>query len=176
MNVNTGCISARFEREYTMKKSKNVGQLAQAIYQEKAAKAKKGDKIAEAAAAKRAAEKERRIVGAKLAADAREALAKAAKGLATKESKPDLEKTESKPPVETKKKKPAAEPKVGKGATIVALLQRTGGATSEELMKASGWQRHSLRGFISAVVGKKMGLKVSTAKNEAGEFTYQIAK
>jgi hypothetical protein len=148
-----------------MKKSKNVGQLAQAIYQEKAAKAKKGDKIAEAAAAKRAAQKEA-------------ASKKKAAKLATKEAKPDLETTESKPPVETKKKKSAAkpEPKVGKGAAIVALLQRTGGATSEELMRASGWQRHSLRGFISAVVGKKMGLKVSTAKNEAGEFTYQIAK
>ena len=45
-----------------------------------------------------------------------------------------------------------------------------------EIAKATDWQNHSIRGFISGNVGKKMGLAVESSKNEAGERTYKIAK
>jgi uncharacterized protein DUF3489 len=63
-----------------------------------------------------------------------------------------------------------------KTARILDLLKRPGGVTAKELMKATGWQPHSVRGFLSGTVGKKMGLTVASAKNEAGERTYKIAK
>jgi Protein of unknown function (DUF3489) len=55
-----------------------------------------------------------------------------------------------------------------KTATILDLLKRPGGATAKELFKATGWQPHSLRGFISGTLGKKMGLSVTSAKGEDG--------
>jgi hypothetical protein len=42
-------------------------------------------------------------------------------------------------------------------------------------MAASGWQAQSIRGFVSAVVAKKMGLTVESSKTEGGERTYTIA-
>ena len=72
--------------------------------------------------------------------------------------------------------KAAAEsPRETKGSIIITLIQRKGGATAAELQAAAGWQPHSVRGFISAVVGKKMGLNVASAKNDAGERVYSIA-
>jgi tRNA U34 2-thiouridine synthase MnmA/TrmU len=61
-----------------------------------------------------------------------------------------------------------------KTAKVLDLLKRPGGATSKELMKATGWQSHSVRGFISGTVGKKMGLSITSAKNEAGDRVYSI--
>ena len=46
--------------------------------------------------------------------------------------------------------------------------------TAKELMAATGWQPHSVRGFISGTLGKKMGLTVVSAKGENGERTYSI--
>ena len=61
-----------------------------------------------------------------------------------------------------------------KKADILALLQRRGGATLEELRLATGWQAHSIRGFISGAIGKKMGLAVESAKREDGGRVYAI--
>ena len=61
-----------------------------------------------------------------------------------------------------------------KGAKILALIERAKGATLAEIMKASGWQPHSVRGFLSGTVGKKMGLAVSSTKAEDGERTYSV--
>jgi len=57
---------------------------------------------------------------------------------------------------------------------VLDLLKRPSGATMKELMKATGWQPHSVRGFISGTVGKKMGLSVESTKGEDGERTYSI--
>ena len=54
------------------------------------------------------------------------------------------------------------------------LLKRPGGATSKELMKATGWLPHSVRGFLSGTVRKKMGLTVTSTKGEDGERTYSV--
>ena len=40
--------------------------------------------------------------------------------------------------------------------------------------KASGWQAHSVRGFLSGTVGKKMGLTVVSTKGEDGERSYSV--
>jgi len=61
-----------------------------------------------------------------------------------------------------------------KAAKVLDLLKRPGGATSKELMKATGWQPHSVRGFLSGTVSKKMGLTVVSTKAEDGERTYSI--
>jgi len=41
-------------------------------------------------------------------------------------------------------------------------------------MKATGWQAHSVRGFLSGTVGKKMGLAVTSTKAEDGERSYSV--
>jgi len=46
-----------------------------------------------------------------------------------------------------------------KSEKILALLKRADGVTLKELMKATGWQAHSVRGFLSAAIGKKMALR-----------------
>jgi hypothetical protein len=61
-----------------------------------------------------------------------------------------------------------------KTAKILDLLKRPGGATLKELIKATGWLPHSVRGFLSGTVGKKMGLTVTSAKGQDGERTYSI--
>ena len=57
---------------------------------------------------------------------------------------------------------------------VLDLLHRKDGATMPEIAKATDWQNHSVRGFISGTVSKKMGLKVESTRNEAGERTYRI--
>jgi Protein of unknown function (DUF3489) len=61
-----------------------------------------------------------------------------------------------------------------KSAKVLDLLKRPNGATLKELMKATGWQAHSVRGFLSGAVAKKMGLTVASAKGEDGERTYSV--
>ena len=57
---------------------------------------------------------------------------------------------------------------------FLELLRRTEGAILAEIAKATDWQNHSIRGFVSGHVIKKLGLKVESTKGEAGERTYQI--
>jgi hypothetical protein len=61
-----------------------------------------------------------------------------------------------------------------KTAQILDLLKQPGGATSKELMKVTGWLPHSVRGFLSGTVRKKMGLTVASAKGANGERTYSV--
>ena len=72
-----------------------------------------------------------------------------------------------------KAEKPAAR-QGSKTAQILELLRRPGGATMQEIMKATEWQPHSVRGFISGTLGKKMGLSVESAKSENGERNYSL--
>ena len=62
-----------------------------------------------------------------------------------------------------------------KKADVLGLLQRKGGATLAHIMKATGWQAHSVRGFISGALGKKMGLTVASERRADGERVYSIA-
>ena len=63
-----------------------------------------------------------------------------------------------------------------KKAVVLALLWRAGGATLGDLMTATGWQAHSVRGFLSGAVGKKMGLTVESMKRDDGERLYRLSK
>ena len=71
-------------------------------------------------------------------------------------------------------KRAAPRRKSSKSAKILELLKRSGGATLQELMKATGWQAHSVRGFLSGTVGKKMGLTVNSSKAEGEERRYSV--
>ena len=62
---------------------------------------------------------------------------------------------------------------VARPAAILDLLKR-GGATAKELMKVTGWQPHSVRGFLSGTIRKKMGLEVVSATGDDGERRYSI--
>src|SRR3972149_2369 len=62
----------------------------------------------------------------------------------------------------------------GKGATIIELLRRKEGATLADLTKATGWQPHSVRGFLSAQVSKKLGFTLKSIKREDGQRVYRI--
>ena len=61
-----------------------------------------------------------------------------------------------------------------KGAAIIELLKRKEGATLGDLTRATGWQPHSVRGFLSAQVGKKLGVKLVCTKRDDGQRLYQI--
>jgi hypothetical protein len=62
-----------------------------------------------------------------------------------------------------------------KTAQVVAMLQRPEGATLSEIMSSMGWQKHTVRGFVS-VLGSKGGEKIESSKNAVGERTYSIAR
>ena len=61
-----------------------------------------------------------------------------------------------------------------KNEIVLKLLRRDQGATIAEIAKATDWQNHSIREFLSAQVTKKMKLKVESTKSEEGERTYRI--
>jgi hypothetical protein len=73
-------------------------------------------------------------------------------------------------------KKAAPARRGSKTAKILDLLKRPGGVTLKELIKATGWQAHSVRGFLSATVGKKMGTAVKSAKRVDGERAYRLSR
>jgi hypothetical protein len=61
-----------------------------------------------------------------------------------------------------------------KQARVVAMLRAPAGATIAGMMKATGWQKHSVRGFLTAVVRKRLKLKLTSDKVD-GNRVYQIA-
>lgn len=66
-------------------------------------------------------------------------------------------------------------PPHSKQAAILILLRRAEGASIAQLSKATGWQAHSVRGVISGVLKKKLGLTIKSEKSKGGERTYRIA-
>jgi len=63
-----------------------------------------------------------------------------------------------------------------KTAKVLALLRQPKGASLKELMKATGWQSHSVRGFISGSLGKKLGLTIESSKRDDGDRLYKIVR
>jgi hypothetical protein len=137
-----------------------------------AAVAAQGAHVApERAPAKKAASQKKGTPLAKKTAKGAKAKAAAPKKATTAAAK--ASKKGAKP---TAAKKAAATPRAeSKGAKILEMIARAKGATLAEIMKATDWQAHSVRGFISTAA-KKHDVKVESAKNETGERTYKIAK
>jgi Protein of unknown function (DUF3489) len=85
-------------------------------------------------------------------------------------------KATAKPAKAPKQAKVAKEPKAAgtsKKDQVLALISRKNGASLDEIMTATGWQKHTVRGFI-AILGKK-GTKIESFKSEAGARTYKAA-
>lgn len=81
-----------------------------------------------------------------------------------------------KPKAVSKKKSPTkAKPAGGQSKTdaVIAALRSVNGATLKQLMTLTGWQSHSVRGFLSAQVTKRMGLRVKSSKRD-GERIYRV--
>jgi hypothetical protein len=109
--------------------------------------------------------------------DAQRAHVAPAKGKSSKKATPAKKAPKSKkadkPGKAAEAEKPAAR-QGSKTAQILELLKRPGGASLQDLMAATEWQPHSVRGFISGTLGKKMGLTVESAKTEDGKRTYSL--
>ena len=98
----------------------------------------------------------------------------AAKRANTKAPAPKKEakaKKAAKPAAAKRTNSPRAE---SKGAKIIEMIGRPKGATLAEIMKATDWQAHSVRGFISGNVVKKMGLHVESERSAEGQRRYRI--
>jgi hypothetical protein len=82
------------------------------------------------------------------------------------------------PEIKTAKKVAPAATKVeakapSKKDQVLALISRKNGASLDEIMTATSWQKHTVRGFISLL--GKAGTKVESSKSEAGARTYKAA-
>jgi hypothetical protein len=86
-------------------------------------------------------------------------------------------KTIPKRQVESSEKIPCSKSKRredSKQATMIKLMKRPGGATIDEMAKTTCWQRHSVRGMMSGVLKKRLGLSIASEKGERGRV-YRIS-
>ena len=75
-----------------------------------------------------------------------------------------------------KSKHASAQPApANKKAQVIAMLRHAKGVSLTGIMEATGWQKHTVRGFIS-ILGRKAGLKIESAKNAAGHRVYRMAR
>ena len=73
------------------------------------------------------------------------------------------------------KRKKSSAVATSKKDQMIALLKQPDGVTLQDLMSASGWQAHSVRGFLSGVLVKKMGMKITSERRDEGQRVYRIA-
>jgi len=78
-------------------------------------------------------------------------------------------------PKVTSKKTAAPKAAATKSDTVLKLLRSTKGATVDAMMKATGWQAHSVRGFLSAVIKRKLMLNLLSEVGKDGQRLYRIS-
>lgn len=69
---------------------------------------------------------------------------------------------------------PAAVATGSKQSQLIALLRSAPGATLPQMTELTGWQPHTVRGTISGVLRKKLGLSVACEASESGVRVYRI--
>jgi hypothetical protein len=74
----------------------------------------------------------------------------------------DIRKAEPKPRTDSKRTK------------VIGMLSRPQGITIPAIMKATGWQQHSVRGFFAGIVRKKLGFALQSEKKERADRVYRI--
>jgi hypothetical protein len=97
----------------------------------------------------------------------------------TKKGKKDEKRNKTMPKrqAESSEKIPYSKSKVredSKQTIMIKLLKRPNGATIDEMAKATGWQRHSVRGVMSGVLKKRLELSIASAKEDRGRV-YRIS-
>ena len=91
-----------------------------------------------------------------------------ATGAQTEDPAPDI-------PAEPKAAPKTRTPREGtKQATLIAMLRAPDGATIEEIMAATGWQSHTVRGAMAGALKKKLGLEVTSEKVENRGRVYKL--
>ena len=65
-------------------------------------------------------------------------------------------------------------PATSKSEAVIRMLKSGKGATVAAMMEATGWQAHSVRGFLSGTVKKKMGLAISSEAGKDGVRRYRV--
>jgi Protein of unknown function (DUF3489) len=63
-----------------------------------------------------------------------------------------------------------------KQAQLVAMLQRPQGATIAQVVEATGWQPHTVRGALAGALKKRLGLTVTSEKADSGERVYRVER
>jgi Protein of unknown function (DUF3489) len=111
--------------------------------------------------------------------------ATAAKPKTTRKSPPpslSKPKTQNTTAEKTGNKRPASDANLSETAhsatkptQLIEMLKHPSGATITEMMAATGWQQHSVRGFLAGTVKKKLGLELMSSKAEGDERRYRIA-
>jgi hypothetical protein len=81
----------------------------------------------------------------------------------------------NKRPKKLKAKEPKVPRKDSKQAQLIAMLRRTKGATIDEVVEALEWQPHTVRGAIAGALKKKLGLDVTSDKDEKRGRVYRIS-
>lgn len=70
--------------------------------------------------------------------------------------------------------KPKRKPRDSKQAKVIEMLKRDEGATLSQIIEATGWQPHTVRGAISGALKKKLGFTIVSRKLDSGERLYRI--
>lgn len=69
-----------------------------------------------------------------------------------------------------------SQPIPSKQDQVIALMRRAKGISLPDIVEVTGWQPHSVRGFVSAVIRKRLGLNVVAERTSRGVLRYRISK
>jgi hypothetical protein len=82
----------------------------------------------------------------------------------------------SQKPIKAKSRATPRHPRLSKTDAILDLLKQPDGASIADIIKATDWQPHSIRAFLSATTAKRLGHAVISEKPASGDRRYRIAE